>query len=160
MRLDRSEFRRVMGHFATGVTIVAARRPADDAPVALTANAVASVSLDPMLALACIERAADSHDVLLESGAFSINILAEDQERLAHRFASLEGDRKFEGVAYRAEATGSPVLEDVLAWVDCRIVATHPGGDHTIVVGEVVAGDAEAEPPLVYYRGGYARLAP
>lgn len=160
MNLDRAEFRRVMGHFATGVTVVASRRPADDLPVALTANAVASVSLDPMLVLVCIEKDADSHDALLESGVFSINILADDQERLARRFASWDIDRKFEGIAFRTEATGAPVLEAVLAWVDCRVAATHPGGDHTIVVGRVLTGDAREGTPLVYYRGGYGRLVP
>ncbi|MFW6080244.1 MAG: flavin reductase family protein [Gemmatimonadota bacterium] len=159
--LDTAEFRRVMGHFATGVTVVGTRRPSDDLPCALTANAVASVSLDPMLVLVCVDRSADSHDCLLDSGIFSINILAEDHERYARRFSSWDIERKFEGIAYRTETTGAPVLAGVLGWVDCRVVGTHPGGDHTIVIGEVVAGDADPRvgTPLIYYRSGYARLA-
>lgn len=159
MSLDASEFRRVMGRFVTGVTVVATRRPADDHPCALTANAVASVSLDPPLVLACIEEESDTHDCLIESDIFSINILAEDQEQLARRFASDDvAERKFDGIAYHTETTGSPILDDALAWVDCRVAAAHPGGDHTIVVGEVVAGGARRGAPLLYYRSRYGRM--
>lgn len=160
MKLDASEFRRIMGHFATGVTVVSSRDIEQHAPCALTVNAVASVAVEPMLVLVCIEHAADSHDCIIESGVFSINILAADQERLSRRFATWEAERKFEGIAYRAEATGAPVLDGVLAWLDCRIRATHPGGDHTIVVGEVEAGDARSGSPLIYFRSGYTQLNP
>lgn len=157
--MDEAEFRRVLGHLATGVAIVATRDPEDDQPVGLTANAVASVSLEPALVLACIERKADSHDRLAAYGRFSINILASDQESLARRFASHEPAQKFAGVAYRTEVTGAPVLEDALAWLDCRVWAAYPGGDHTIFVGEVQAGDAMSNgSPLVFYRGGYGRF--
>lgn len=156
---DSSEFRRIMGHFATGVSVVGTVEPEGGRPCALTANAVASVSLNPMLVLVCVEKASDTHDCLLESGCFSVNILGEDQERLARRFADFDTKVKFEGVAYRTESTGAPVLEDVLAWLDCNTRETFPGGDHTIVVGEAAAGDARAGgSPLVYYRSGYGRL--
>jgi flavin reductase (DIM6/NTAB) family NADH-FMN oxidoreductase RutF len=159
MPIDPSEFRRIMGHFVTGVTVVASRT-ATGAPCGLTANAVTSVSLDPPLVLVCIDRGADSHDCIRESGFFSVNILDADQERYGRRFANWEADVKFAGIGYRSEVTGAPVFEDALAWVDCRIWATYPGGDHTIFVGEVVAGDAREGTPLVYYRSGFGRFVP
>ena len=158
MSLDHAEFRRVMGHLASGVTVVSGR---DDAgqPCGLTASAVASVSLDTTLVLVCIERAADSHDAIAGGSAFSISVLAHDQERIARRFAELDQD-KFVGMPWREEVSGAPVLDGVLAWLDCRVWATYAGGDHTIVVGEVLAGDARDGVPLVYYRGGYGRFTP
>lgn len=149
----------MLGHFATGVTVVAARTE-DGPPRGLTASSVASVSLDPALVLACVERDADTHDVIGESGAFAVSILGEGHEALARRFATYEADAKFDGVAYREEVTGAPVLEESLAWADCRVWATYDGGDHTIYVGEVLAADAENGAPLVFFRGGYGRLAP
>jgi flavin reductase (DIM6/NTAB) family NADH-FMN oxidoreductase RutF len=159
MPIDPSEFRRIMGHFVTGVTVVASRTPTGE-PCGLTANAVTSVSLDPPLVLVCIDRGADSHDCIREAGFFSVNILDADQERYGRRFASWDMDVKFAGIRYRSEATGAPVLEDALAWVDCRVWATYPGGDHTIFVGEVVAGDAREGTPLLYYRSGFGRFVP
>lgn len=159
-RMESAEFRRIMGRFVTGVAVVTSREPDTGEPCGLTANATTSVSLEPPLVLVCIDRAADSHDCIVESGVFALNILARQQEPLARRFGVLHGKRKFEGVAYRAESTGAPVLDATVGWVDCRVWATYPGGDHTIVVGEVVSGAVDDRPPLVYHRGGYARLAP
>lgn len=158
--IDSSEFRRVMGHFATGVTIVTTRH-GDGAPCGLTANAFTSLSLDPALILVCIERDADSHDCIRETGVFAVNVLDERRgESLSRRFATYGVADKFRGVAYHEEATGSPVLDDALAWLDCRVAETHEGGDHTIFVGEVLEGDAREGSPLVYYRGGYGRFLP
>jgi flavin reductase (DIM6/NTAB) family NADH-FMN oxidoreductase RutF len=157
--VDAFEFRRVLGHLASGVTVVAARMP-DGRPCGLTANAVCSVSLRPPLVLACVERDADSHDCIRAAGAFSINVLAARQEALARRFSSWDLERKFDGVAYREEVTGAPVLADALAWVDCRVRAEHVAGDHTVFIGEVVGGDAGEGAPLLYYRGGYGRFTP
>lgn len=159
MPVDPPEFRRILGHWVTGVAVIATNDPAGR-PCGLTANAVASLSLDPPLVLVCVDRTADSHDCIRDAGVFSINVLGAGQERMARRFAAWDVSRKFEGVAYRREATGAPVLEDALAWVDCRLQATHPGGDHSIFVGEVVAGDAGPGGPLVYYRGGYGGFTP
>lgn len=156
--MDPSEFRRILGHWTTGVAIVATR--VAGRPWGLTANAFASVSLDPPLVLVCVDLGADTHDGLSESGVFSVSVLAEDQERLARRFAASEIADKFEGVAWREEVTGAPVLEEAVAWLDCRVWARYPAGDHTIFVGEVLAGDAAERPPLLYYRGGYGRLSP
>ncbi len=158
--IEASEFRRVLGHFATGVAVVCVRDPATEEPRGLTVSALCSVSLDPPLVLVCVERSADTHGPLSEAGAFSINILDGEQERLSRVFAEGEAPGKFEGIAWHEEATASPVLDDALAWIDCRTWQAYPGGDHTIFVGEVVDGDARAGSPLVYYRGGYGRYTP
>lgn len=157
--IDSFEFRRILGHWVSGVAVVAARA-ADGRPCGLTASAVASLSLDPPLVLACIDRSADSHDCIRYAGCFSINVLAFDAERIARRFAELEVGEKFNGIAHHVEISGAPVLDDAFAWVDCRVHETYPGGDHTIYIGEVLSGDTRTGAPLVYYRGGYGRLVP
>lgn len=159
MPIEESEFRRILGHWATGVAIATARGP-DGAPCGLTANAFSSLSLDPPLVLVCVERSADTHDCIRAAGTFAINILDESAERLARRFGMDEMTDKFEGVAYRVGTTGAPLLENALAWMECRLHAEHPGGDHTIFIGEVVGGDARVAVPLLYYRSGYGGLAP
>jgi flavin reductase (DIM6/NTAB) family NADH-FMN oxidoreductase RutF len=157
--MDSAEFRRIMGHWLTGVGVVTTCT-GDGRPYGMTANAVASVSLNPMLVLVCVEKDADTHDAIAESKFFCVHTLRDDQERLARRFAAWDIPEKFEGMAYHVEVTGAPVLDHVLSWVDCALWASYPGGDHTIYVGEVVAGDATPGAPLVYYRGGYGRLTP
>jgi flavin reductase (DIM6/NTAB) family NADH-FMN oxidoreductase RutF len=157
--MDSAEFRRIMGHWVTGVGVVTSCT-GDGRPCGMTANAVASVSLNPKLILVCVEKDADTHDCLELSKYFCLQMLRDDQERVARLFAAWDIPNKFEGVAYHIEATGAPVLDHVLAWMDCRLWASYPAGDHTIYVGEVVAGDAVAGVPLVYYRGGYGRLTP
>lgn len=158
--IDPIEFRRVMGHFATGVTVVTTVR-GDGEPCGLTASAVCSLSVDPTLILVCVERGADSHDCIHHAGFFAVNILdGAGGESLSRRFATFEVEDKFRGVAFRAERTGAPVLESSLAWLDCAVAQALPGGDHTIFLGEVVAADAREGTPLVYYRGGYGRFVP
>lgn len=158
MAIEPAEFRRVLGHLPTGVTVVATRSP--EGPVGLTANAVTAVSLAPPLILVCIDRSSATHDPLLSAASFSVNVLDGGQERLARRFSETEGGDKFVGIAHRSVTTGAPVLEDALAWLDCSVWARYPGGDHTIVVGEVLSADARDGAPLVFYRGGYGRFAP
>ncbi len=158
--IDQSEFRRVMGHFASGVAVVTAMR-ADGAPCGLTVSAVASVSLGPTLVMVCVDRAADSHGCIREAGSYAVSFLREGKgETIARRFSEGAAEDKFRGLAWRPERTGAPVLDDALAWVDCNVVAEVPGGDHTIFLGEVLAGDADEGTPLVYYRGGYGRFVP
>lgn len=158
MPIESAEFRRVLGHWSTGVAIIATLTRSGE-PCGLTANAVAAVSLSPPLVLACIERGADSHNALRDAGFFSINILPSGSEAIARRFAGDDTPAKFRGVAHRTAISGAPVLADALAWVDCRVHAAHDGGDHTIFVGEVLAADARAGEPLLYHRGSYTRLA-
>jgi flavin reductase (DIM6/NTAB) family NADH-FMN oxidoreductase RutF len=158
MQVEPHEFRRILGHWASGVAVVATTTAAGELR-GLTANAVASVSLDPPLVLACVERDADTHDAIRDAGFFSVSVLQQQDERSARRFAGDEAD-KFRGVAYHMETTGAPILDAALAWVDCRLRDAFDGGDHTIFVGQVVDGDAREGEPLVYYRGGYNRLMP
>lgn len=158
--MDSSEFRRVLGHFPTGVAVVTARR-ADGEPCGLTVNAFSSVSLRPPLVLVCVDQGADSHACISDSGAFAVNVLEQERgETLSRRFATWGVDDKFEGVAYRTERTNSPILEAALAWIDCRVAQAISAGDHTIFIGEVMEADAREGNPLVYYRGGYGRLTP
>jgi len=157
--MESAEFRRILGHWVSGVAVVATRTT-DGKLCGLTANAVASVSLEPPLILVCVERSADTHNCITAAGFFSVNILESNAERIARRFSAWEVGKKFDGLAFHNEVTGAPVLDDALAWIDCRVWAEHDGGDHTIFIGEVLAGDAREGSPLIYYRGGYGRFIP
>ena len=142
------------------MTVVTTRRP-DGSPCGLTASAVCSLSLAPTMILVCVERSCDTHACIESTGHFAVNVLADGRgETLARRFALGEPGAKFTGVAYREEHTGAPVLDEALAWLDCRVADRAAGGDHTIFMGEVMAADAGHGTPLVYYRGGYGRFVP
>jgi flavin reductase (DIM6/NTAB) family NADH-FMN oxidoreductase RutF len=156
MAIDRNELRRVMGHFATGVTVITTHDGAGR-PYGLTANALCSLSLSPPLLLICVDKRAESYAAFARSGVFVVNVLSDAQEDLSRRFAVSGGD-KFEGVAYRTGASGAVILEGALAYAECRLVATHDGGDHTIYTGEVEAADAIAGHPLLFFRGAYRLL--
>lgn len=156
MSIDRTELRRVMGHFATGVTVITTR-DVDGKPYGLTANALCSVSLAPPLLLVCIDKGAESHSAFERSRYFAINILGLGHEDLSQRFAVSGGD-KFADVAHRVGATGLPLLEGALGAVECRVVAVHDAGDHTIFVGEVEHLEAAEGDPLLFFRGRYRRL--
>jgi flavin reductase (DIM6/NTAB) family NADH-FMN oxidoreductase RutF len=155
---SRDELRRVLGHFATGVTVVATRHIGGGA-CGLTANAFTSVSLDPPLVLVCVDQGSATFACLRENRFFAASFLAQDQHPLSHRFAQRRDD-KFEGVPFRAGGTGAPILEGALAHVECRTEAEYEGGDHTILVGRVVAAGVGPEStPLVFYRGAYSTVA-
>ncbi len=160
MALDPNGFRKVIGSLAAGVTVVTTRDRQGE-PRGLTATAVCSVSLTPPLLLVCIDHKADCYEAFQDAEAFAVNLLRDDQEALSHHFARKDA-QKFEGIAYRPGVTGVPILPGVLAHVECRIQARHPGGDHTIFVGEAVdSGVAPLEDgrsPLLHFRGAYARL--
>jgi len=155
---DAKELRRVMGTFATGVTVITTRDKAGRC-CGLTANAVTSLSLVPPLILICIDRKAETFPAFYESRAFVVNILADDQEHVSARFAKSGGD-KFAGIACRPDRDGPPVLDGALAHLECRIVDTHEGGDHVIHVGEVLHAEARPGDPLLFFQGRYRRLAP
>lgn len=158
MTIDSQEFRHVLGRFATGVTIITTHH--NGKPLGFTANAFCSVSLDPPLVLVCIDNAASSLNAVKESGIFAVNILAEDQETIARWFAK-SGPQKnehFGEIAHHSGETGAPLFDGALAWVECRITATYPGGDHLIVVGEVVTLGARAGSPLLFANAHYATL--
>jgi flavin reductase (DIM6/NTAB) family NADH-FMN oxidoreductase RutF len=146
-------FRAVMGHFATGVTVVTVA--AEDGPVGMTANAVCSLSLDPLLLLVCFDNEARTLPVVRETGRFGVNVLAAGQTDLARLFASKRPEReKFADVAHTVH-DGIPVIEGVLAWVGCRLERLIPGGDHTIGIGAVEAAEAGHGDPLLFFRGTY-----
>lgn len=160
MTPDKDEFRQVMGRFATGVTIVTSRL--GEELHGMTANAVASVSLEPPLVLICVDKSADSHDIIDGSGIFALSILSLEQEGLADGFAAKEGAaaHRLDGVPYHTRATGAPIIEGSLAYLDCRVVERFPGGDHTVFIGEVVdAGRLNGHGPLIFYQGSYGGLA-
>lgn len=157
MAVDQQEFRGVMGHFATGVTVITTH-DGNGKLFGLTANAVSSVSLDPPLLLVCIDKQSESHGAFGSSKVFAVNILSNEQEVLSRKFAKSGAD-KFEGVGYKTGQTGAPVLNDVLAHLECEVRHEFDAGDHTIVVGEPIdlAMDQETD-PLLYFRGGYRNL--
>lgn len=154
--LDPDTFRAVLGRFATGVTVVTAVDAAGR-DHGMTVSAFASLSLDPPLVLVCVDHEASMHPLLNEATHFAVNILASDQEALSRRFSHKDPNR-FDGVGYTRGRSGAAILDDVLAWLECRVAARHPGGDHTLVIGQVETAEARAEKPLLYYRGGYAQL--
>ena len=154
MSIDPGAFRRILGHFVTGVTVITTR-DGSGAPAGLTANAFTSVSLDPPLVLVCVDRTSETHELIARTGAFAVNILAVGQEAVARRFADEDRERRFDGITWREQVTGAPVFDGVLAWVDCRVHATADGGDHTIYIGEVLAADSGAGAPLLFHRGAY-----
>jgi flavin reductase (DIM6/NTAB) family NADH-FMN oxidoreductase RutF len=153
------EFRRVMGHFATGVTVVTSRDP-EGRPVGLTVNAFTSVSLDPLLVLVCIHRRASGHDALLGCGHFAVNVLAEDQEGLALRFATRDPSERFLELDVADGPLGSPVVPGALAWLECRVREVFPGGDHSVVLGEVMECSSREGRPLIFFQGRLRGLGP
>jgi flavin reductase (DIM6/NTAB) family NADH-FMN oxidoreductase RutF len=150
-------FRQLMGRFATGVTVITATSPEDGGPRGMTASSVASVSLVPPLLSVCVEKEAVLHDMLIQSPIFAVNVLAEDQEELSRRFAGPQ-TASFDGVGYRTSERGLILLDGAVAHIECRRVATHAAGDHTILLGGVIGGAAHDARPLLYFRGGYAGL--
>jgi flavin reductase (DIM6/NTAB) family NADH-FMN oxidoreductase RutF len=150
------DFRKVLGHFATGVTIVTTCDP-DGRPTGLTASAFTSVSLDPPLILICVSHKSQSYPSLRERGCFAVNFLRREHEDISRRFATTRLD-KFDGVAYRMTERGVPILADALAHVECVTVNKYVEGDHTIFIGRVEGGGTTSGDPLLYYRGQYGRL--
>jgi flavin reductase (DIM6/NTAB) family NADH-FMN oxidoreductase RutF len=159
--MDAAGFRKIMGHLATGITVVTTS--VEGNLHGMTANAVTSVSLDPLLLLVCVDRRSHAHEQLLRASHFAINVLAEDQERLSRLFAERRPPEpgQLRGASYRLGPTGSPLLDNCLAYVECAVRERLPGGDHDVFVGEALHGDVSRDaPPLLYYRGGYRSLAP
>jgi flavin reductase (DIM6/NTAB) family NADH-FMN oxidoreductase RutF len=153
---DPFQFRQLLGRFATGVSILTVATP-DGRPLGMTANSLASVSLQPPLISVCVDHEAEMHDAILATREFVVNVLASHQEALARRFSDKHEDR-FDGVGYRRSPEGLILLDGALAHIECERYADHPGGDHTIVLGRVTGGSTGDGRPLLYYRGGYAAL--
>jgi flavin reductase (DIM6/NTAB) family NADH-FMN oxidoreductase RutF len=154
---DPALFRQLLGRFATGVTVVTTSDPAGR-PIGMTASSVASVSLRPPLVLVSVDQANDMHPALRAAPRFVLNVLAADQEAISRRFAA-EHPNRFDGIGYQANRHGLPVLDGVVASIECEKQAEAPGGDHTVFFGLVTGGSVSDRRPLLYYRGGYAGLA-
>jgi flavin reductase (DIM6/NTAB) family NADH-FMN oxidoreductase RutF len=157
MTFDGREFRNALGCFATGVTIITTVTSTGQ-PVGVTANSFNSVSLDPPLVVFSLDRRAYSLSQFQESRVFAINVLREEQKELSSAFARA-GAPKWEGVKFEVWDTGSPILDDTLASFDCRLHATHDGGDHIVFLGNVLRMRAHPEgKPLLYFRGKYMKM--
>ena len=157
MPVDREQFFTLMASFASSVTVITSKGK-DGVVRGLTASAFCSVSLDPRLCLVSVDNRSESIGAIKESGAFVVNILASDQEEISRRFASKLPD-KFEGVPYRhGPETDAPILDGVLAWIECKLHSTADGGDHTVFIGEIQDGTANEGTPLLYFRGQYKQL--
>jgi flavin reductase len=160
-QVDPGQFRTALGSFATGVSVMTTI--VDGVPHGMTASAVSSVSLDPPLVLVCVARDALMATRVLDGGVFALSFLAEDQSGAASAFADPErtkGAAEFADVARRTEATGAPVLDGNVGWVDCRVWSVTDGGDHLVVLGEVLALGTDTDRPLLYYRGAYGEFRP
>lgn len=155
--IDSATYRQVLGHFPTGVTVITATN--DGVPVGMAVGSFASVSLDPPLVAFFAGNSSTSWPKIKTAGAFCVNILAEDQEGVCRRFSSKDED-KFAGLGWRPTRSGTPLLDGVLAWIDCDIDSVIDAGDHVCVMGRVreleVAHDGA---PLLFFRGGYGRFA-
>jgi flavin reductase (DIM6/NTAB) family NADH-FMN oxidoreductase RutF len=180
MAIEKALFRQVMGSFATGITVVTSSHQGEMA--GLTVNAFCSVSLNPPLVLICVDLQSNTLPIIRQSGKFVVNMLTSEQEELSRCFATPSQERyeHFCYAPYHIAATGAPVLDDVLAFVDARIVAEYPGGDHVIFLGQVMAlgtgnqvafaheddtmqstlvqEDELQKEPLAYYLGKYRHL--
>jgi flavin reductase (DIM6/NTAB) family NADH-FMN oxidoreductase RutF len=159
---ERHRLRGMMARFATGVSVVAARH--GPLLAGMTANAIASISVDPPLMMASINRRSETHVAIIGSHAFAVSVLAVHQQALAECFAApttAQKLKRFCDAAWHEAETGSPILEGAIAYFDCRIAARHPGGDHTLFIGEIVAaGYREDADPLLWFGSRYRRLAP
>ena len=162
MSLDSADFRKVIGNFASGVTVVTT--DVDGTLHGLTANAVSSVSLEPLLILVCVDKGAVSHGQLEAASHFGMSILSETQEDVSNTFARTappeQGDSgTLRGVRVRRADCGVPLIEGAVAWLACEKHEAVDAGDHTIFLGRVIEGGVEYEAaPLLYFRGGYRRL--
>jgi 3-hydroxy-9,10-secoandrosta-1,3,5(10)-triene-9,17-dione monooxygenase reductase component len=150
--LDQARFREVLGHFATGVTIVTANE--EGVPVGFSCQSFSALSLDPPMVILAPAKSSTSWPRIAEAGAFCVNILSEDQEALCRSFAISGGD-KFEGVEWTPGVTGAPIIAGSLAVIECTLGAIYEGGDHELVTGHVVAMEVGSGAPLLFYRSGF-----
>src|SRR6478609_4491164 len=152
--LTPQRLRHILGHFATGLTVITAATPSGSA--GFTCQSFSSLSLEPALVSFSPSRASTTWPLLRQAGRFTVNILPAGHEHLAAQFARSRSD-KFAGVGYTKSPLGNPVLDQALAWVDCELHQEYDGGDHTIVVGAVRALGARPDAePLLFYKGRYA----
>lgn len=161
--LDPARFRRVLGHFCTGVTVVTAA--SGGAPVGFACQSFSSLSLDPPLVLFCPATRSRTWPLIERAGSFCVNVLSHEQRDVSTVFGT-KGADKFGTLGWSEAPSGAPVLDGVLTWIDCAIETVHAAGDHYVVIGRVTAlGDERAENgggvrPLLFYRGRYTGTEP
>lgn len=157
---EQRRLRTLMAHFATGVSVVAARH--GPLLAGMTANGIATITVDPPILLASVARKAETHGAIIGSHAFSVSVLADDQRELAECFARPTTATKLTGFCdapWKEAETGSPILDGALAYFDCRLTERHAVGDHTLFLGEIVAaGYREDASPLLWYGSRYRRI--
>ncbi len=154
--ISEKRFRKVLGHYCSGVAVITANDAGK--PVGFSCQSFQSVSLDPPLVSFAPARTSTTWPRVRRAGTFVANVLAEDQDELCRGFA-VSGGEKFSGVRWRPSPSGSPVLDGVLAWVECAIVEEVGAGDHVIVLGRVLELDADQDrQPLLFFRGGFGAL--
>jgi flavin reductase (DIM6/NTAB) family NADH-FMN oxidoreductase RutF len=158
MAIALPDFRGTLARFATGVTVVTTTL--DQSHFGLTVNAFCAVSLDPPLILVSLDHKSQTYPIIRQSGVFAVNILAQEQEPLALRFASKDLQVKtFEDIPLQAGVTGSPLFEQSVARIECRVASEYPGGDHALMLGEVVhvdfSANSQEKTPLLYYRSSF-----
>ena len=158
MSIGPRDFRDTVGCFATGITIITTIE-ADGSPIGLTANSFTSLSLDPPMVLFCLDHNVASFDAFKTDGHFAVNVLSTEQKDLSNRFAK-SGAEKWDGVTFDTWDTGSPILPGCVASMECKVSSISEGGDHVIVIGEVLRMErAPADVmPLLYFRGRYSNL--
>jgi 3-hydroxy-9,10-secoandrosta-1,3,5(10)-triene-9,17-dione monooxygenase reductase component len=149
---DPDTFRRILGHFATGIVVVTAY---DTEPIGMTCQSFSSVSLDPPLVMFCPAHSSQTWPRIRAVGAFAVNILAAGQEAICRQFA-VSGADKFAGVAWSPGSTGAPILGGGIAHIECRLEAVMAGGDHDIVTGRpLYVGEGPGFEPLLFFRSQY-----
>jgi flavin reductase (DIM6/NTAB) family NADH-FMN oxidoreductase RutF len=159
--LSSSEFRKALGHFTTGVTVVTVEREPGKIH-GMTANSFTSVSLDPMLILVCVDHRAKMLRLLEKKKHFGVSVLKAGQEAISEYFAKREHSSEAEqrlGIHFRTTPAGAPIIDGTLLQMGCRVVSSHVAGDHTIFIGEVHDAEMYEGEPLLYFRGGYRKIA-
>lgn len=157
--IDPKTYRRILGHYPTGVCVVTAMG-ADGRPIGMAVGSFTSVSLDPPLVGFFPDKGSSSWPRIAATGRFCVNVLAADQEWLCRRFA-MRGEEKFVDVGYRLSGNGQPILDDVVAWIDCKLYGTLDAGDHYLALGIVETMETDrGAGPLLFLQGGYGAFAP
>lgn len=149
--LDSKFLRKTLGKYSTGVTVVTSI-DSNGNPIGMTVNSFTSVSLEPALVLWCIDKKQPSYNSFMNAEGYAVNILSKAQNDLCYRFAS-QIDDKFENINWKRSENGFPIIENCLAWFDCKKWNYYSGGDHQILVGEVTSFDSTELEPLIYWNG-------
>lgn len=156
---EGKNFRRILGHYPTGVCAVTAMA-ADGTPVGLVVGSFTSVSLDPMLVAFFPDKSSTTWPKVEAAGRFCVNVLGDGQKSVCGALAA-KGEDKFAGVDYELSRLGSPIIHGALAWIDCELETVHEAGDHYIVLGRVKDLDLHHEgSPLIFHKGSYGKVLP